>query len=96
MYLITFFLFVSANFSVLLLPLLRMIHFYCYCLYFITSLMCVHHQKTSFFFVLKVFLAISEVRGIVNVKCVRDGYQTVQAALLDYTLSCYPSIQVSE
>ncbi|CAH2035154.1 unnamed protein product, partial [Iphiclides podalirius] len=34
-----------------------------------------------------------EVRGIVNVKCVRDGYQTVQAALLDYTLTCYPSIQ---
>ncbi|CAH2985355.1 unnamed protein product [Chilo suppressalis] len=34
-----------------------------------------------------------EVRGIVNVKCVRDGYQTVQAALLDYTLTCYPTIQ---
>nr|ALG36655.1 nuclear hormone receptor FTZ-F1 [Grapholitha molesta] len=34
-----------------------------------------------------------EVRGIVNVKCVRDGYQTVQAALLDYTLTCYPNIQ---
>ncbi|CAH2217142.1 jg492 [Pararge aegeria aegeria] len=34
-----------------------------------------------------------EVRGIVNGKCVRDGYQTVQAALLDYTLTCYPTIQ---
>ncbi|XP_063838041.1 nuclear hormone receptor FTZ-F1 isoform X1 [Ostrinia nubilalis] len=34
-----------------------------------------------------------DVRGIVNVKCVRDGYQTVQAALLDYTLTCYPNIQ---
>ncbi|XP_037978225.2 nuclear hormone receptor FTZ-F1 isoform X2 [Plutella xylostella] len=34
-----------------------------------------------------------DVRGIVNVKCVRDGYQTVQAALLDYTLTCYPTIQ---
>ncbi|XP_045784001.1 LOW QUALITY PROTEIN: nuclear hormone receptor FTZ-F1 [Maniola jurtina] len=34
-----------------------------------------------------------EVRGIVNSKCVRDGYHTVQAALLDYTLTCYPTIQ---
>ncbi|CAG9558282.1 unnamed protein product [Danaus chrysippus] len=33
-----------------------------------------------------------EVRGIGNVKCVRDGYHTVQAALLDYTLTCYPGI----
>lgn len=46
-------------------------------------------------FVLKSDLGVSEVRGIVNVKCVRDGYQTVQAALLDYTLTCYPTIQVS-
>lgn len=45
-------------------------------------------------FVLKSDLRVSEVRGIVNVKCVRDGYQTVQAALLDYTLTCYPTIQV--
>lgn len=46
-------------------------------------------------FILKICLGISEVRGIVNVKCVREGYQTVQAALLDYTLTCYPTIQVS-
>lgn len=43
----------------------------------------------------EVILHFSEVRGIVNVKCVRDGYQTVQAALLDYTLTCYSSIQVN-
>lgn len=41
-----------------------------------------------------MYNGISEVRGIVNVKSVRDGYQTVQAALLDYTLTCYPTIQV--
>lgn len=34
-----------------------------------------------------------DVRGITNRKCVQEGYETVQAALLDYTLTCYPSIQ---
>lgn len=40
------------------------------------------------------YCRVSEVRGIGNVKCVRDGYHTVQAALLDYTLTCYPGITV--
>lgn len=51
---------------------------------------------TSLLFYSKSCSGVSEVRGIVNVKCVRDGYQTVQAALLDYTLTCYPTIQVGQ
>ncbi|CAD7006187.1 unnamed protein product [Ceratitis capitata] len=33
-----------------------------------------------------------EVRGIVNKKTVLEGQENVQAALLDYTLTCYPSV----
>ncbi|XP_070501501.1 nuclear hormone receptor FTZ-F1 isoform X2 [Chironomus tepperi] len=33
-----------------------------------------------------------EVRGITNRKTVIEGYESVQAALLDYTLTCYPSV----
>ncbi|XP_026474814.1 nuclear hormone receptor FTZ-F1 isoform X2 [Ctenocephalides felis] len=33
-----------------------------------------------------------DVRGITNRKHVVEGYETVQAALLDYTLTCYPSV----
>jgi nuclear receptor subfamily 5 group A protein 3 len=33
-----------------------------------------------------------EVRGITNRKTVIEGYENVQAALLDYTLTCYPSV----
>lgn len=36
-----------------------------------------------------------EVRGITNRKTVIEGYENVQAALLDYTLTCYPSVTVS-
>ncbi|XP_037908102.1 nuclear hormone receptor FTZ-F1 isoform X2 [Hermetia illucens] len=32
------------------------------------------------------------VRGIVNRKTVLEGHENVQAALLDYTLTCYPSV----
>ncbi|XP_068142294.1 nuclear hormone receptor FTZ-F1 [Drosophila tropicalis] len=32
------------------------------------------------------------VRGIVNKKTVSEGHDNVQAALLDYTLTCYPSV----
>ncbi|XP_055844329.1 nuclear hormone receptor FTZ-F1 isoform X3 [Episyrphus balteatus] len=32
------------------------------------------------------------VRGIVNKKTVLEGHENVQAALLDYTLTCYPSV----
>ncbi|XP_041448591.1 nuclear hormone receptor FTZ-F1 [Drosophila obscura] len=32
------------------------------------------------------------VRGIVNRKTVSEGHDNVQAALLDYTLTCYPSV----
>ncbi|XP_037044311.1 nuclear hormone receptor FTZ-F1 isoform X2 [Bradysia coprophila] len=34
----------------------------------------------------------AEVRGITNKKTVHEGYDNVQAALLDYTLTCYPSV----
>ncbi|KAL7731410.1 hypothetical protein ACLKA6_001431, partial [Drosophila palustris] len=33
-----------------------------------------------------------DVRGIVNKKTVLEGHERVQAALLDYTLTCYPSV----
>ncbi|XP_060659518.1 nuclear hormone receptor FTZ-F1 isoform X1 [Drosophila nasuta] len=33
-----------------------------------------------------------DVRGIVNKKTVTEGHESVQAALLDYTLTCYPSV----
>ncbi|ETN65094.1 nuclear receptor subfamily 5 group A member 3 [Anopheles darlingi] len=33
-----------------------------------------------------------DVRGITNRKTVVEGYENVQAALLDYTLTCYPSV----
>ncbi|XP_017843129.2 nuclear hormone receptor FTZ-F1 isoform X2 [Drosophila busckii] len=33
-----------------------------------------------------------DVRGIVNKKTVLEGHENVQAALLDYTLTCYPSV----
>lgn len=35
-----------------------------------------------------------DVRGIVNKKTVLEGQENVQAALLDYTLTCYPSVTV--
>lgn len=35
------------------------------------------------------------MRGITNRKTVLEGYENVQAALLDYTLTCYPSVEVS-
>ncbi|XP_055310343.1 nuclear hormone receptor FTZ-F1 isoform X2 [Sitodiplosis mosellana] len=34
-----------------------------------------------------------DVRGITNRKTVLEGYENVQAALLDYTLTCYPSVE---
>jgi hypothetical protein len=39
--------------------------------------------------------SLTEVRGITNRKTVIEGYENVQAALLDYTLTCYPSVTVS-
>lgn len=44
----------------------------------------------------KSILSFIEVRGITNRKTVIEGYENVQAALLDYTLTCYPSVTVSE
>lgn len=35
----------------------------------------------------------ADVRGITNRKTVLEGYENVQAALLDYTLTCYPSVE---
>jgi len=40
-------------------------------------------------------LIFIDVRGIVNRKTVSEGHDNVQAALLDYTLTCYPSVNVS-
>lgn len=37
----------------------------------------------------------ADVRGITNKKTVLEGYENVQAALLDYTLTCYSSVTVS-
>ncbi|XP_037722851.1 nuclear hormone receptor FTZ-F1 isoform X1 [Drosophila subpulchrella] len=37
-------------------------------------------------------LIFIDVRGIVNRKTVSEGHDNVQAALLDYTLTCYPSV----
>lgn len=42
-----------------------------------------------------LFRLLVEVRGITNRKTVVEGYENVQAALLDYTLTCYPSVPVS-
>ncbi|XP_059477884.1 nuclear hormone receptor FTZ-F1 isoform X2 [Neocloeon triangulifer] len=35
----------------------------------------------------------AEVRGLVNRTTVQEGYEQVQQALLDYTVTCYPQIQ---
>lgn len=35
-----------------------------------------------------------DVRGISNRKHVQDGYEQVQRALHDYTVTCYPQVQV--
>lgn len=42
-----------------------------------------------------LLLYLADVRGITNRKTVLEGYENVQAALLDYTLTCYPSVEVS-
>lgn len=47
------------------------------------------------FDILFSFSLLAEVRGITNRKTVIEGYESVQAALLDYTLTCYPSVTVS-
>lgn len=36
-----------------------------------------------------------DVRGVTNRKTILEGYENVQAALLDYTLTCYSSVSVS-
>lgn len=41
-----------------------------------------------------ILFKYAEVRGLVNKKHVQDGHEQVQQALLDYTLTCYPSIPV--
>lgn len=38
---------------------------------------------------------IVDVRGVTNRKTIQEGYENVQAALLDYTLTCYSSVSVS-
>lgn len=36
----------------------------------------------------------TDVRGIANRKHVQEGYEQVQQALLEYTVTCYPQVQV--
>lgn len=51
-----------------------------------------------YFFVCLVFNYLNfllDTRGITNRKTILEGYENVQAALLDYTLTCYPSVPVS-
>lgn len=43
---------------------------------------------------LTLFFLITDVRGIANRKHVQEGYEQVQQALLEYTVTCYPQIQV--
>ena len=38
---------------------------------------------------------LADVRGVTNRKTILEGYENVQAALLDYTLTCYSSVSVS-
>lgn len=45
-------------------------------------------------FIIYLYNLFLDVRGITNRKHVLEGYETVQAALLDYTLTCYPSVTV--
>ncbi|XP_011314081.1 nuclear hormone receptor FTZ-F1 isoform X2 [Fopius arisanus] len=45
------------------------------------------------FFCLKFLMLLNhDVRGLVNKKHVQEGHEQVQQALLDYCLTCYPSI----
>lgn len=59
----------------------------------------INNEKIGFFFLFIFwwtwFANCAEVRGITNRKTVLEGYENVQAALLDYTLTCYPSVEVS-
>lgn len=45
-------------------------------------------------FVFNFLADFADVRGITNKKTVLEGYGNVQAALLDYTLTCYSSVTV--
>lgn len=49
---------------------------------------------TFYYFCLTIPLAFSDVRGITNRKHVEEGYEQVSQALLEYTVTCYPQIQV--
>lgn len=56
---------------------------------------CVWCGRSLFFY--SCFLSdFADVRGITNKKTVLEGYGNVQAALLDYTLTCYSSVTVSK
>lgn len=46
------------------------------------------------FYVWFMWRCFLDVRGISNRKHVQDGYEQVQRALHDYTVTCYPQIQV--
>lgn len=47
--------------------------------------------------ILSAFISpLSDVRGVTNRKTILEGYENVQAALLDYTLTCYPSVSVRD
>lgn len=45
-------------------------------------------------YLLIFFFSHTDVRGLVNKKHVQEGHEQVQQALMDYTISCYPSVPV--
>nr|WAT94097.1 FTZ-F1 alpha [Henosepilachna vigintioctopunctata] len=47
----------------------------------------------KFMLLLNPVFTIPDIRGITNRKHVQEGYEQVQQALLEYTVTCYPQIQ---
>lgn len=54
------------------------------------------YKYCSLFILTKPYFSFesADVRGLVNKKHVQEGHDQVQQALLDYTLTCYPSVAV--
>lgn len=52
------------------------------------------HGKWNKILTSNSLLECVEVRGLVNKKHVQEGHEQVLQALLDYTLTCYPSVTV--
>lgn len=41
-----------------------------------------------------ILIVFLDVRGITNRKHVQEGYEQVQQALLEFTITCYSNVQV--